>query len=759
MKRPKLMLALAVVAILAVVVLALGKGWLGDRLGAGDISNTRRPLSFQNALTKAQHEAAVGIGGSQTGAEPIAPMKQILFGDLHVHTTFSLDAFMTSLPVMNGEGAHPPADACDFARFCSALDFWALTDHAEGMTPWQWKETKKAVRQCNAVSGDPKDPDLVTFVGWEWTQSGTIPANHYGHKNVIFKDTEEERLPVRPIASRSPQGAPSCRAHLGADFWQRVGISLAAPGGNRSYYLDFTRFHADRFANRACPENGDVHSLPADCYESVATPAKLFAKLDQWGFESMVIPHGTTWGNYTPGGSSWDKQLIGNQHDPKRQYVFEVYSGHGNSEEYRPWRALNYDKENKPSCPDKGDDFLPSCFRAGEIIEARCLKEGLPAAECKKRAAQARQNYADLGNAGHLTIPGATIHDWKDANQCRDCYLPAFNYRPGGSAQYALALTNFDDAMKPKQFRFGFISSSDNHFARPGTGFKEVSRRGNTESSWVMDADVKKWLPEPEPRPLAKSIPFDRNDTKFDPVQYVEMERLSSFFTTGGLAAVHAKGRSREEIWQAFERREIYATSGERMLIWFDLLNAPGGTSKPMGAAVTLAEAPRFQVRAVGAFKQKPGCPQYSQTALGPKRLARLCKNECYNPSNERKLIERIDIIRIRPQTKAGEDVAQLIQDPWKTFKCPPNANGCSVTFTDPEFPAQGRPATYYARAIQEPAKMINADNLRCTRDANGDCKSIKPCTKIEGVPLEDDCLANKDSRAWTSPIYVSPAR
>src|SRR5205814_4563073 len=271
--------------------------------------------------------------------------KQLLSGDLHAPPPFSADAFIRTLPMLQGEGAHPPADACDFARFCSGLDFWSITDHAESISPQHWRETKESVRQCNAVAGDPRSPDLVTYLGWEWTQVGVGPADHYGHKNVIFRDTADDRVPRRPISALDQHliGALCQRPPL----WQRLRFPvLDFP--NRQRYFDFGTFQNELAAVPLCPAGVDTRQLPADCSYTAHTPREPFEKLAQWGFDTLVIPHGNTWGLYTPPGSSWDKQLAGPEHDPARQTLIEVFSGHGNSEEYRDWHEVTYGPDGAP---------------------------------------------------------------------------------------------------------------------------------------------------------------------------------------------------------------------------------------------------------------------------------------------------------------------------------------------------------------------------------------------------------------------------
>ncbi len=739
--RSKIIAGLVAVTVFSVALLyLLGTGMLVGPQHADKPATRAVARRVVAQRSHAQTKAAQKIGAESS--------KQILFGDLHVHSTFSFDAFQMSLPLAGGDGAHPVADACDYARHCSGLDFWSINDHAVSLTPRRWRETVESIRQCNQLAGDETNPDMVTFLGWEWTQVGTKPSNHYGHKNVILRDLDDSKIPARPISAGTPPGMPTVREAAPSPLV--FGLLVATAPSKAS--LDFTRYISETIATDTCPTGIPVRELPDDCREIAPTPADLFAKLDDWGMATTVIPHGTTWGFYTSLGSAWDKQLTPQQHDANRQRIVEVYSGHGNSEEYRDFREVLFDSDGKRSCPEPQPGYLPSCWRAGEIIAERCSKEGGHEAECALRAAEARQNYIDADfNGGFGTVPSSTVAEWQDAGQCRDCFQPSFNYRPRSSVQYMMSLARPDNPNRTDRFRFGFIASSDNHSARPGTGYKEVSRREFTESRFGNFVGTP-LAPRDQRAPVGKSVKTDLTDFT-SPFVNFETERQASFFLNGGLAAVHATGRDRNAIWDAIQRREVYGTSGPRILLWFDLLNAPGGKPAPMGSEVSMARAPHFQVRAVGSFEQKPGCPEDASQSMSSQQIERICQGECYNPSEKRRRITRIEVVRIRPQISADEKVGTLIDDPWKVIPCPDNRSGCMASFNDDIFLSSGRDALYYVRAIEAPSQAVDANPLDCKFDESGRCSQVSPCAER---PWEDDCLSETEHRAWSSPIFVN---
>ena len=293
------------------------------------------------------------------------------------------------------------------------------------------------------------------------------------------------------------------------------------------------------------------------------------------------------------------------------------------------------------------------------------------------------------------------------------------------SSQAALA-SQINTSGVLNSFKLGLIGSTDNHKARAGAGYKEFARKSMGDSWGAKDNLT--WILPPE--------------------------RGASFYSTGGLVAVHADRLDRNKIYDSLYEREVYATSGERILLWFNLVN--GQEEVPMGSELSFSENPFFEVRAVGSYKQLPGCPDYVNNSMSKEEIERLCLNECYNPTNERNLIDRIEVIKIIP-TENLDALDNAIQDPWLVFDCNDTGQGCLVSFEDKQFTKDKVSSVYYIRAIQEESMAVGGDPLRCEYNEKGECIKIKPCY-ASGPEFEpsDDCLAPIGERAWSSPIFLN---
>ncbi|MCY4437910.1 MAG: DUF3604 domain-containing protein [Chloroflexi bacterium] len=97
------------------------------------------------------------------------PDEQVFWGDLHSHARRSFDA-TGDLPF-------------HYARDVARLDFYALTDHVEGLSDEMWQEIQLATQ-------DWYDPGrFATILGYE----ATFPAP-WAHHNVYFRDDGDVRI-------------------------------------------------------------------------------------------------------------------------------------------------------------------------------------------------------------------------------------------------------------------------------------------------------------------------------------------------------------------------------------------------------------------------------------------------------------------------------------------------------------------------------------------------------------------------------------
>ena len=296
-------------------------------------------------------------------------------------------------------------------------------------------------------------------------------------------------------------------------------------------------------------------------------------------------------------------------------------------------------------------------------------------------------------------------------------------------------------------YKFGLIGSSDTHTG--GGAFEESNYWSKVG---LLDGD-------PENRgsvPLAEEN-IERLDEYMrafnQPISTVNLDQ-GEYANTGftqwgasGLAAVWAEENTRESIFNAFRRKETFATTGSRIAVRFfagyDLssinLNSDSVISEAYEKGVTMGsdllqdndKIPEF---IVWAQKDKNGAPlQRVQIIKG-----------------------WIDVNSGRPKEKVFDVICSdgLEPDPI-TYRCPDNGakvniNDCSITknigstelkgtWKDPEFVEIDK-SFYYVRVLENPTCRWS------TWDA------IKA-----GYKPREDLHETIQERAWSSPIWYIP--
>jgi hypothetical protein len=214
----------------------------------------------------------------------------------------------------------------------------------------------------------------------------------------------------------------------------------------------------------------------------------------------------------------------------------------------------------------------------------------------------------------------------------------------------------------------------------------------------------------------------------------------------GGLIGVWAEENDRAAIFDAMRRKEVFGTSGPRIVPrFFGGWNLPASLcdeAEPIAAADALAVAMGGDL---SARSDEQSAPSFLSIALADPGTVTA-------PGNP---LQRIQIIKgwVDDDGQSHQAIYQVAGDPNNgatvdsdtcESKGPGSRQLCSV-WTDPDFDASRR-AVYYMRAVENPSCRYNAWQ----------------CIGLEGSDRPADCddPARKrtiQERAWTSPIWYTP--
>ena len=603
---------------------------------------------------------------------------QLLFGDTHLHTSYSFDAYLNKNQTADPDTAYrwakglPVIHPYNRARvqIDTPLDFLVVSDHAELMG---------VIRAMNLGTAAQEDLGLWGNLKRWFSIKMLNRAIEGGSGSSIFNSL----LPKSAeIAGADPVADPS------------------------------NQFPTSTFGDTLSTETSAWHDI-VDAAERHNKPGQFTTFI---GWEWSSIPTGANLHRivFTPDAGDKAKQFVPFGSD-QSQYPQDLWQFLEDTNEKTGARFVAMPHNSNIS---KGYMYAETTLK-GEPITAEYAKRRMmwePVSEITQIKGDSETHPSVSPDDEFADFETYTHYIQQDQQDYQP--TPADYARP--ALRLGLAL---EQSTGVNPYQFGMIGSTDSH-----SGLASAEE-DNFWGKFARDST-------PETKRSDDSIGGGRRVTGWS-------------MSASGLAAVWAKDNTREEIFAAFQRKEVYATTGTRLQVqvfggWnFDasMLEATDfaaigyATGVPMGSALSSATRPNDE--------------------QAPQMLIRALKD----PANAN--LDRIQVIKGWVDD-AGNQHEQVYNVAWSGERIPDasgklpavgntvdiatahydnsiGAQQLSTLWADPQFDATQR-AFYYVRVLQIPTP----------RHSLYDAVALQIDAPQEGS-------ATIQERAYTSPIWYSP--
>lgn len=657
--------------------------------GSTDARQGQDPAAAESLISRSENRPA---------CRNATKLRQALFGDLHVHTSFSFDA------AANSTGA-TPADAYRFAkgeeipffpiddagkptgsiRIDRPLDFVAVTDHGEFLGER---------RLCR----DPESPRYDT----EFC------------KGTRVSERQSMRMFGAVITTETPRRIPEVCGEDGKlclewakSPWQKI-IEAAEQAYDRSEDCTFTSFVGYEYTGTPGVSNyhrnvifrgSTVPDLPVS-YIDAPSDSELWARLDQVcvkaaggaagpGCDYLTIPHNTNLANGRMGPYRGLEQTVEarraySQKRLEREPIVEIFQHKGSSECINGLTTVF-------GPPDELCDM--------EAVRVIGREESITAT-----AGTSQQPNLPTSQVTEECAPGATGSGGMVGAGCvaRSDFVRSALLE-GLEEEIATGLN---------PAKLGIIASTDTHAATPGA----VS-----EADWRGHVSLES-TPEERLQPGLLTSGIDGNP--------------------GGLAGVWAVENSRDAIFDALKRREVFGTSGPRIQPRFF-----GGWNFPQD----LCNQHDLIERAYKGGVPMGGDLPSIRDSQKPTFLALASRD----PADSAAPLQQLQLIKgwIDADGKGRYQVLPIAGTPDSKATVDPttgertgagHASLCTV-YRDEDFAADQH-AYYYLRVVENPS----------VRWSVYDCLRIAP-EKRPPVCSDGSYPSVIQEMAWTSPIWYRP--